>query len=314
MSRRILLLLLPLAVVMLSSGCTIPGMSTTSATGGVSIEAFEADFSQIYSGEPVQFRLNIRNTGSVDATIKSIVLTGIDTQGGFGTSTAWSQGSGNTCDNQIPSGTKLLPANSAMGTSGQEKNCYWEYKAPNIETGLSITYSPSVRVTYEYSTSTVKSITVGSTSEIRSLMDRGQTLAADTVSSTASPISIGISIKTPIRISDSGITIPVEITMSNVGGGVVCKSTECSNPDDWNKMTIKIEAPSGANLQDCQNQEDISLWHGQSNTLGCRLTFSSPPQAGTVQKLLTVSANYGYFIEKSTSVYVTGTATSGSGI
>ncbi|MBM3303785.1 MAG: hypothetical protein FJY76_01710, partial [Candidatus Aenigmarchaeota archaeon] len=159
--RHAYLLILPVIAVVLASGCTIPGLGGAVAGGkGIVIEAFEPDFSQIYSTESAQLQLKVRNTGTVDGVIKKVELTGID----------WSRGG--ECTPAIKG--KLLPAVPDKGITGETRNCMWVVtpKADDVPNDLSVTFYPVARVTYDYTTSTVKSITFGSTSELRSIQDR----------------------------------------------------------------------------------------------------------------------------------------------
>jgi hypothetical protein len=309
------LLVLAVIAVVAASGCTVPGLgtisipgfgggSTVSAGSGIKIESFEPDFQQIYSTESVQLGLKLRNTGTVDGSVEKVELTGIDWTG------ATNGGSTGTCGSLKG---KMLPAVPDKGITGETKSCTWTVKPKQDEVpdGLSMTYYPTARVTYRYSTSIAKSITVGSSQELRSLQDRGGTLPADTMSSTSGPISIGITSKGPIRVSESGgVEFPIEIKVSNVGGGIVSKSSSSfgsSGSTDWNKMTLTIKLPDGITASEgCDSSNEIALWRGKDNTVGCKLIAQSPGSAGKVQKIITASADYFYIVDATTNIVVTG--------
>ena len=164
--------ILLLVLVVCASGCT----NTKTAGKGVIIEAFEPDHPEIYSGEPVVFRLLVRNTGSVEARNVHAELLGIDED--------WCCKPAGTPEEKgrwlnrekLPNeeecryngeGFSLAAPDPSMGTSGGTHTCTWSYRAPTIERGFSLTYRPTARVFYTYSTTTTKLITFGSSAELR---------------------------------------------------------------------------------------------------------------------------------------------------
>jgi hypothetical protein len=293
---RWLLAVIPLLAVMIISGCTaIPGGVPVSG-GGVAIEAFEPDFPRLNTGETVQFRLSFRNKGSAESVVKSISISGAD----------WLATGADMIDTCGPlANTQLLPARPDLGTQGESRNCYWEFTVTkqkvNIPEGLSITYTPIAKLSYTYRSSTIKSITIGTSQELRLLQDRGSALPAETTSKSSGPVDITIDSKGPIRVSGTEVSFPIEIKVTNTGGGIVCK-TDCNNAEEWNRMAITID--TGDMDNDCQTEE-ISLWKGQTNTIGCKVTIRGVPE-GRIQKLIQVSTGYEYLVEKTTSVTVTG--------
>ncbi len=285
-SETLLSLLLLLAVIPVS-GC-IGGQQITGGPGLV-IEAFEPDFPQIYDGESVQLRALIRNRGSMRAGEIKAKISGAD----------WIAGT--ECTE-----TELLPAVPENGIEGEVKTCQWNIKSnTNLPEGVSMTYYPILNVYYIYSTSTVKSITIGSADDIRRIQNTGGSLPSETTSSTSGPVSIDIVIKGPLRASENRINFPVEIRITNNGGGVVCiDRCDETNSENWNKLNLNINAGEPLEL-DCGDASEISLWRGQSNTIGCKASISG--QATLTQALITVTATYGYRIDKTTSITVTGT-------
>jgi hypothetical protein len=309
MKSKILLLILPVLLLTAVSGCTSGG-NTLSVGPGLVIEAFEPDFPQVYGGETVQLRALIRNKGSVDAIGVSAAVSG----------TSWipSACTGN-CENQ-----RLLPSAPDKGIEGEVLTCSWNCKVPNnLPEGVSLTYYPIINAYYKYSITTVKSVTIGSSTELRRIQNTGGVLPSETVSSTSGPVSIDITLKGPLRFStDSGsnsIQFPVEIKVTNTGGGVVCKDS-CgaggsygsggnSGSEDWNKINLHISSEEPLSItcgSSGSNDVELALWRGQSNMISCRASIASATSMIT-QALVTVSANYGYRVDKSASLVVTGT-------
>jgi hypothetical protein len=285
-------LVLPVLAAILVSGCTLQGGQIT-AGKGIVIENFEPDFSQIYSTESVQLALKVKNLGAVNGEVKKVELTGADWEGN------------QQCTPDITGG--FLPAVPSEGITGETKTCTWEMKPKEneIPAGLSMTYHLIARVTYGYTTSTVKSITIGTSDELRNLQNAGGALPADTISTTSGPIAIDIISKSPVRVSDAGgFEFPIELKITNVGGGIACKTDQCKQ-DEWNKVTIAVTPSSGISIVDGCDEGEYSLWRGKDNTIVCRLKADSIA-GGRQQKLITVTAKYGYIVDATTSVTVTG--------
>ncbi|MBL7205966.1 MAG: hypothetical protein ISS36_00025 [Candidatus Aenigmarchaeota archaeon] len=289
MKKKISLSIIILAIVFVSGCVQIPG-GFGGGSGGVAIESFEPDFSTVYSGEQIQLRLLLRNTGSRDATNVRTTLTI------FGES------------NDFCNEAKLLAADPEMGISGETKSCTYtvESGAPELPEKLSVTYTPSVRVEYGYSTVTVKSIAVGSYQELRKIKDIGGTIPTETITSTKSPVSLNIIAKGPVRVYDDSTVFPMEIVVSNTGGGVVCNG-DCNAEDNWNEIDVVIEPISDIiNIENCDTVEEISLFKGKSNTIGCKLRIDEPDTLGAIEALIKASAKYNYFVDASTQIKVTG--------
>lgn len=294
--NKAMLALLPLALVILVSGCTAPGF-TTAGGAGVVIEAFDPDFSQIYSTEKVQLQLQVRNTGSVDANVVEANVLGID-------KTLWTLVSSESTCSEGTIAEELLAPDPARGTGGGQKSCIFTYEVPkNIPEGLSMTFNPTVRVGYEYDSQIVKSLTLLSGEEARRLQQQGSAFPAETVSSSTGPISLDITTKGPIRMFTNSVEFPLEINIRNVGGGVVGHlDRETSN---WNKLELAIILPSNLKSNDCNDVKTISLFKGQSNTITCNVEATEIPSQ-PIQVQIRASAVYYYFTEKTTSVQVTG--------
>ncbi len=296
------LLVLPVVLAVVSaSGCTLLGSSA--AGKGIIIESFTPDFPQIYSTESVQLSIKIRNAGTVDGVLESVQITGVDWEGsGVG---AYG-GTGSCCS----MAGKMLPAVPDNGITGETRSCTVELKpnADEVPDGLSVTFYPVARVIYRYSTSTAKSITLGTTDELRRIADSGGTLPVDTKSTTSGPLAIDIVSKSPVRVSEAGIEFPIEIQVTNVGGGIAC--TDCSDSENWNKINLRVNTGDLQVADGACDAHEITLWRGKDNIMGCKLKATQSDLAGTVQKMVTVTAEYEYMTDATTSVTVTGQSSS----
>jgi hypothetical protein len=292
-----LLLVLPVLAVLLISGCTVPGAATTG--NGVTIDAFEADFSNVLSGEPIQLQSKVSNTGSVNARNVLTTIHGISED-------EW--------DIQYPSldTFDLIAPSPAMGTAGGTKLEIFQMTAPDLPSGLSVTYNPTLRVEYDYRSTTIKSISLLPLAEARRLQQQGKTFSAETVSSTSSPVQFTITTKGPIRVFEENVQFPLEIQISNVGGGTVCLAEGCANEDRWNKLIYRITGPGGQELSglqlsdECTGERELSLFRGQTNTITCGVVITEQPDQ-PIQKQIQVESEYSYFIDRSAQITVTGT-------
>ncbi len=301
-----LLLLLAVAAVIAVSGCTTFSSPSSATSGkGVVIENFEADFPQAFSEESIQLQARVRNTGSVRAESAQGFVLGLEGWGGD--CTEWSEDELGT----------LLAPDPVRGTAGQSDTKIWtNCQAPDVRSGLSLTSSPTLRVFYHTSSEVLKSVTIASQDELRRVQNLNQPLPTETLSATSSPIAMSIEVKGPIRVfaEDGSVEFPVEIKLSNVGGGVACYPEsggveECRNGQGWNQVNLHaLSAGAGDSVEvtECASGA-IVLWRGQSNSVVCTVKVSGvTTQSGAIQKVLSAGADYVYFIDKTTSITVTG--------
>jgi len=347
---KLLFLALPVLAIILVSGCTTG--NTTSGTGVV-VKEFAPEFTEIYAGEPVTFRLLMQNQGSVDAKNVHAELLGLDEDwcGGQGstTLTQCSTSAGNRQE-KLPNepecryggdGFNMLAPDAQRGTSGASHICTWTYKAPPIQKGFTIAYTPIARTYNSYTGGVTKLITFGSSSELRRIQDTGGKLPVETKSQTSGPIQVDIQTQGPIRFwsDEKKITFPLEITVNNVGGGVSCarptgqvydiydsnsggsysmasQKDACKGDEKYkNKIIVVINLGTNSKMTlspDCQDftsGNQISIWKGQSNSIVCEVTASDLDPNGPSQKPISVQALYEYYSDTSSSIKVIGRTT-----
>lgn len=313
---RPLIIIFPLLLVVLISGCTsipIPGLSTMTS-GGVTIVDFNSDFPDVYVGDTMKFSLRVRNMGSVEATDVFAELLGLDEDWFVGGEKFPNE---NEC-RYDGSFFTLSPPQPEYSVGGEAHTCSWTYDTPEgIPKGMSVTYDATARVYYTYQTNVMKTITLISYDKMKELQQQGKTLVTDTVSQTSSPISITAVTRSPIRISENknSITFPLEITIQNVGGGVACITGECKGSfgeESKNKILLKIESlsdglglVSGGGCEDLRSGKLISVWPGKSNKITCDLEAGGLSQlTGPAQKPIKISAEYSYYTESTIPITV----------
>jgi hypothetical protein len=303
---------LSILVVILSSGCTSFGSTNTGSGQGVIIENFETDFQKVYSGEKFQLQVKAKNIGSVDAEKVLPTLYNIG-------KTVSGKNVEISCTNTCPENFKMLAPDLERGTEGETKTCSWDCTAPtSVPKGLSVTFNPSVRLYYFYRTSTIKSVTLASRDELRSVQNQGKTLPSETISTSIGPVQLNVVVNGPIRYSetDGKVAFPINIIIQNTGGGVACETLTngCQDNKNWDKVALFFneDGENSARLLSC----DISgssgqgitadLWKGQSKTLACEVEMDVPKTAGFVQKNLKFDIEYDYFVDASTAIEVIG--------
>jgi hypothetical protein len=282
---KALLLVLPVLIAAMS-GCITPELGGS----GMVITAFEPSFSNVYSGEPVDFVIRVQNRGTVDAIDVTPMIIGLET---------WSM-DGATCDGW----DRISSAEPSIGSPGESENCRWTFVAPDVPKGLTTDISPTVRLFYGYRTSIVKSVFLASSKELKLMMERGEAPPTQTMSQTMGPLQVDIKTEAPVRFWQGYVKFPIAITINNVGGGVVCPSVgDCENGNNLNHLKLDMEFGSDVDISDCENE--IELWQGKTNTLVCHATFGGLSDVGLAQRSLSVSMDYGYYIDESTKVSIT---------
>jgi len=279
------IILLALTLIVLSSGCLL---TQQVSTNGIVIEEFSSSLSEISPGEQVQFRLKIRNSGSVQAENIKFELFGVS----YGD---W------MCTTDCAKMDYLRAPDPESNTEGETRECIWDCIAPELKT----TYSPGARVWYDYKTNIIRSITVVSHDELQRLADKGETLASESISSTTSPVSVDVQIKTPLKYwpEKNEITFPIAFKIDNTGNGVAC--IENCEERDWNYIILYIT--SELELSDCElkanSENKIQLWEGNTRTITCNAKIN---ERATIQtkKTIDAMAEYTYFTDKITSVKV----------
>ena len=65
---------------------------------------------------------------------------------------------------------------------------------------------------------------------------------------------------------------------------------------------MKIDLGEGLQLSTCENEQKVYLTNGKEQTLACKIRATVPDAIS--QKQIILSAEYGYFIDKETSIRV----------
>lgn len=305
--------IIPVLLIIFISGCI--GFGGGATGDGVVILDFKPDFPSVYSGEPVKLQLRVQNLGEIDAENTEAQLTNIKLSkwGSMGVVEKKNLG-------------KLIaydPANPDV--PGAVRTVEWALEAPKLEKGLQWTYTPMVKVSYDYKTRATKSITIVDQNELRRIMQQGRSLPAQATVVTKGPLDIEIRtgdyVKTTSRFTAGRVydIFPIYIKITNKGigaGGTVVRNgfagffgEEFDYP-----VEVKITPPSGTSFvysgtygeDDCSTGTvTVDLWQGKEKEITCELQVDEVPEFRT-EGLITVEVSYRYQVEASTQIKVFG--------
>ncbi|MFB6294248.1 MAG: hypothetical protein ABEI97_00665, partial [Candidatus Nanohaloarchaea archaeon] len=203
---------LSILAALLLTGCTaLPGGNGEQAEEGPGDTAgLELSFQQLESfalaGQTTTLQLTAENVGQSDATGVQAQLFG-----------------------QFSSGTASLgtldAADRAAGQPGGSTVHEWTVDVPaDVPTGETETLTADVRVTYGYTTTATVPVTLSSKAFARSR-------SPVTVDSTAAPVRITSSVKSPIPTGGDTQRHTIPITVADVGPGSIVDGQVTINPD-----------------------------------------------------------------------------------
>jgi len=310
------LLLLPILAIVFVSGCTFPGGGTDTSKGpGVVIKSFIPELDNVRSNEEVNLRGEIQNQGEARArnVVAELINIDVNEWGGFGTIAFQNLGD-------------LLPFDPVAKTPGQTKQvAFTKLRAPSLPKNVQFTYEPTLRISYDYSTSTIKPISAIDADELTNIRLRGGTLPTKPTQFTAGPLSVDIKTGDFVTTQDQfGTTydiFPVNIRIDNTqwaSGGTVEPEVLAIGQERY-PVRVKIEPPSWATFvftgfsgsQDCGSFLTVDLFRGSNAEITCELQVISPPTVRT-EGQIKVDLEYRYHIDKPTQIRVTGTQPAGS--
>ncbi len=306
-----ILLILPM-LVLLASGCTIPGLSggTSISGSGVVITQFASSLSALESGDEVNLHLEVQNMGGVIGDVAAQLI-GIY-PGDWGMpNTEYFIG-------------ELLPADAEMGTEGQLGIADWYLRAPDLQRGDIRTYNPIARVFYSYETRVTKPITFLTSEETKRAVQNGESLPAELTTVSGGPLSVTVQTGEFIRTKDDWTQsyFPIEITITHTGGGLLAGENY--------PIGIDIVNPPGTMFrQDCPRDAQtqwvpfdnsilpaglvqpistkmIHMWNGKETKITCELKVVNPPEYRETRDL-EITLKYVYYQDETLPLTVTGT-------
>jgi hypothetical protein len=320
--------LISLLAIVLVAGCTIPDLSNLGGTQiigtsgkGLEITTFTADPSPVYSGATVRVTMEVENDGgtTVNQTKALAYLTGSDVNLGSTNTMYWT-----SSDTEYKPFTRdMRAADVVKGTSADTTRFTWSLKAPVITAGQTRTDTLYGRVYCDYATAVNGNVWVYTEGEADAAKASGRSLNAASFTSTSGPVGLNVKVSPDpvIYYSDStnGETFSLYITVSNLASGTIYLkgktypqdgTTSFSIADtEYNNVTVSIKYDTSTlslgNPLDCTGQQALPA--GKSTTLVCDFTIPYANKPATFQSYpITITADYGYFSERSATVTVQG--------
>lgn len=319
-------ILLATIAVLLVAGCTGPSgiqwpiqQVTPTLIGGAGMVI--ADFSpyqtEVKSGQTDRILVTVSNKGShsVPDAESLVYLTGsaVNLTTGADQTLYWTSTTETSLIKKL--GKEMKPADPINDIPADEKQISWSLKAPNISTREKKDYLFIGRVYYDYQTKVSGDIWIYSDTEADAAKAASKTLNKATFSSTSGPVAITAKLtQDPVVLYSGDNSITLSLKVGSVGGGVLYKKGAISdysttNPDNLNltseqinRVTIGIKLAGTSLTNDCTGEKE--LIGGKELPLTCELTVSRP---ATFQSLpIEITADYGYFVERSAMVTVSG--------
>ncbi|MBI4010289.1 MAG: hypothetical protein HY361_03835 [Candidatus Aenigmarchaeota archaeon] len=287
MQVKLQIFLLAAAVVL--AGCI--GQPTTTGGGGTAgliITSFSPELPEVEGGENVVFTMAVKNVGdvSVATSAAKIQILGLDD---------WAVPSGSP-GKTVTIDTDLRRADPARGEEGEEFFKDTTLTAPQKDT--TITYTPTVRVLYPYTTTSTILLKFATREVIKT--DPNQQSTA-TIATTSGPFVVSVRGKLLTIKSGSNVEVPFQLEIQNVGGGRAFSGTGVDAASDEIDKIKVTPTGSGATITCDPSGADVRLIGGKSRVLSCRATFSTVPPA-TITATLDLELEYNYFIDTQTSV------------
>jgi hypothetical protein len=317
------ILIATLAIVFVA-GCTQANLTTifqqttntVVAGAGMIMSDFSVDQTDVYGGQTDRIMMTVDNMGghSVPDSASLVYLTGSAVSLSGDNKMYWT-GSTETLIKKF--GREMKPADPIRDTPADEKTISWSLQAPNVSKGQQTTYLFIGRVYYDYETNVNGNIWVYSQTEADAAKAAGKTLNKATWSATSGPVAINAKVsQDPVVLYSGENTITLIIKVSSVGGGVLYQqgaidysTTDPNNlaltEDQINRVLISGNVAGTPLPSDCTNGGlPVELIGGKAATLTCDVTITPP---ATFQGYpITITADYGYFNERTASVTVSG--------
>jgi hypothetical protein len=302
---KVLALVLPLLAVVVVSGCTTGGTSVSTGNGIV-IEEFKPSLTTTNSGNPINLLLKLENQGEADAIDVEALIFNINT---------------NECDvsDEDKNLGDMLGVDAFTSTAGATRQTQWSgLEAPMLPSQLTHTYTPMVRVSYDYTTSAYKPITIVDRDELIALIQGGENLPRGTTTYTAGPLSVDLTV-TDYTVSpdESGIdpfNLNIKITNLWWGSNGKVIFDGFGDSDDAYPLEMRITLPDELRITSdwdesgcSESWDEITLWDGHTGEITCELEISDEPEIRT-EGLIQVDLQYRFAIDDSTTIVVTGTS------
>jgi hypothetical protein len=311
-------LVLATMAVLLVAGCTqsvdnIFQTNTQLAGTGLVITDFSADQAEVYGGQTDRIMMTVSNNGghSVPQGEALVFLTGSAVSLAGDSKMYWTGSSEALVKNL---GKEMKPADTVRDTPADEKTVTWSLVAPNVSRGEQSSYLFIGRVYADYETKVAGNIWVYSETESDTAKSSGKSLNKATWSATSGPVVVNARLsQDPVVLYSGENKVTLIIKLSNAGSGVIYEKGAIdyatTDPADLkltsgqiNRVTISGNVAGTALPAECA--DTFEMVGGKDLTIDCDVTVTPP---ATFQGYpVSITADYGYYSERTASVTVSG--------
>jgi len=308
MLKKVLIPLCLLAIVVILSGCQLPGAGPPEVTGdGIAIRTFEFDYSPIYSDEDTSLTLEIQNIGGEKGGVKKITLFGPDMQGSCpATGLTWCTGDGLTQTFDPPE--ELLPPDEDAGLEGEMDYYSWGLTPPpQVKTPITSTFN--VRVDYSYKTIFTGTLALYkedywdslSAEERAELRAAGGVIDTDT---TDGPFEVTTASGRHFVIKETTTgDKTIKFVIQNIGSGFPYTGDDIT---DETRYTINIPDASLIGLESCEGNPPtpVKLSKGITTVVDCTFRPGDVTFTNKIDKQIQITLEYNYYTDDEATITV----------
>lgn len=281
--RKSKVTLLILAIIITVSGCSINGGGNSSGSSGdaIAVERFEVVPQQIYAGSDVSAALRVTNVGNTDAQINV---------GEDGT---------NVLKSYTPDLLNITSFSASSSATSETKDDYtlrpeeslsmsWDlhqYNEERIRFYADQTVDMTFQIPFDYTVESYTQFQIKQSRDVESLESLGS-------ASSSGPMDIHIEMIG--SSSESGS--PVFLTQDNVQARIQFINNDAEEGDGVGLIAIQdpeIEViGNGVSAENCNTPDNIEVDAASSTTITCDISFDPEDVGSSVQRQLTVNADY----------------------
>lgn len=281
--RKSKVALLILAITITISGCSLNGGDNTSGASGdaIAVERFEVVPQQIYAGSDVSAALRVTNVGNTDAEI---------TVGEKGT---------NILKSYTPDLLNITSFSASSTATTQTREEYtlqpdeslsmsWDlhqYDEDRIRFYADQTVDMTFQIPFDYTVEAYRQFQIKENRDVESLENLGS-------ASSNGPMDVHIE----LIGSSSEHGSPVFLTQDNIQARIQFINNDAEEGDGVGLIDIQnpeIEViGDGVSAENCNTPDNVQVSADSSTTITCDISFNAEDVGSSVQRQLTVNADY----------------------
>ncbi len=303
-THRMALIILPIVLVVLISGCSSSGPVSTSA---LTITRFEPDTPSsatqpLEAGESFGLLLDVKNDGEPDPEGTKYVMRNLVVE-------LFEDA------NKFTSGQPTKDSSVTKLDQGDTHEYLFSLRAPTTGTAKQIQdYTIAARVHYSYQTDASRKIKLVDKAELKRRLDNSQELplSEQATTTTKGPLTvvIGASPKAGeeqfIKVTPQKKSYTLPITIKNTGNGVVARESAFGDSSSDYKVDLTITGADivpSSDTNGCRQRTTVKLSKGEEKTLQCEFSVNNKDII-VDSSLVNVHLAYNYYTDTKTTLNV----------